>query len=122
MLPPAILIADQEEAVRESLQLIMSDEGYRCFLGSSKSEVLKVLDKENIQTVILDSQLAIKTGLSKIIKTKYPLAKIVIITSYAALESIQMFLMDIIDGIVLKPLDFDELIMLVNRLTEPASL
>lgn len=118
----AILIADQEEAVRESLQLIMSDEGYRCFSGSSKSEILEILANENITTIILDSQLAIKTRLPKIIKERYPKIKIVVISSYAALESIQLVLMDNTDGIILKPLDFDELIDLVNRLTEPASI
>lgn len=118
----AILIADREEAVRESLQLVMSDEGYRCFPGSGKAEILEILDRESIQAVILDSQLALKTGLTAIIKEQYPKIKMIVISSYAALESIQLVLTDNTDGIILKPLDFDELIALVNRLTEPASL
>lgn len=118
----AILIADQEEAVRESLQIIMSDEGYRCFSGSRKSEILKILENENINAIILDSQLAIKARLPTIIKERYPKTKMIVISSYAALENIQLVLMDNTDGIILKPLDFDELIELVNHLTEPASL
>ncbi|SMO46745.1 response regulator [Fodinibius sediminis] len=116
----AILIADQEEAVSDSLELVLSDEGYRCFTSSSKSEILDILQAEAIAIVILDSQLAMKTGLPQIIKARYPSVKSIIISSYAALESIQLALMDSTSGIILKPLDFDELIRLVKRMITPA--
>ena len=113
---PVILIAEREEAVRDSLQIVLSDEGYRCFSYSNEEEVLEALEKEVISVIILGSQLAVGKGLLQIIKEQYPQIKSIVISSYAALERVQMSLKDLNDRIILKPFDFEELVSLVGSL------
>jgi|SRR5690625_297889 len=113
---PVILIAEREEAVRDSLQIVLSDEGYRCFSYSNEEEVLEALEKEVISVIILDSQLAIGKGLLQVIKEQYPQIKSIVISSYASLERVQFSLKDLSDKIILKPFDFGELTSLVNSL------
>jgi DNA-binding NtrC family response regulator len=112
-----ILILDQEEAIRDSLQLVLGDEGYQCFTSQDKASALKLLADQDIAIVILDSALAVKTDLLKIIKNQYPDIKSIVISSYAALETCRLALMRDADEFVLKPLSFDELISIIHGLT-----
>ncbi len=112
----AILIIDQEEAVRDSLQLIISDEGYKCFASPDQNSALQLLRHQDIAIVILDSQLAVKTDLLKIIRDKFPAIKTVVISSYASLETCRLALVKEADEFILKPLNFDELLSLIKEL------
>lgn len=112
-----ILILDQEEAIRDSLQLVLGDEGYRCFASQDKTHALQLLTNQDIAIVILDSDLAVKTDLLKVIKDQYPDIKSIVISSYVALETCRLALMKDADEFILKPLNFDELITLIKELT-----
>lgn len=116
-----ILILDQEEAVRDSLHLVLSEEGFRCFSAKSEAEALKVLDTESVGLIILDSQvLGLMVLLEKMKKAK-PLPKIILMSSYAEAEVTQQALAHGADDFILKPLDFDELITQIIKLLLPAA-
>ncbi|MDZ7682882.1 MAG: hypothetical protein U5J63_14500 [Fodinibius sp.] len=51
-----ILIFDQEEAVRESLHLVFSEEGFHCLSTGDEVQALRLLLSEPISLLILDSQ------------------------------------------------------------------
>lgn len=119
----AILILDREEAVRDSLQLVLSDEGYECFASRDESCALQLLTHRDIAVVIMDSELAVKTDLLRIIKEQHPGIKSIVISSYAALEISRLALMKEADEFILKPLNFDELLSLIQVLVvSPSSL
>lgn len=117
MQSPAILILDYEEAVRDSIQLILRDEGYRCFALGDECRVPELLEKEDISIIILDSELAIKTELLSEVKETHPDIKFIVVSSYAALETCRLALVKQADEFILKPLDFDELIDLVEKMS-----
>ena len=113
----AILIIDYEKAVRESLQLVMNEEGYTCFTSQDETEAFQILDTEDIGIVILDSEFAIKTDLLKRIRDHKLVIKSIVLSSYVSLETCRLALMKEADEFILKPLDFDELISMVNKLS-----
>lgn len=121
MQPQSILIFDQEEVVRDSLQLVLNDEGYNCFTSPEDITAIQLLEQQDISIVILDSEVAVKTDLLKIIKNQYPAIKSVVISSYAALESCQQALIQEADEFILKPLNFDELLSLIRTLIPSVS-
>lgn len=112
----AILIIDYEKAVRDSLQLVMREEGYNCFTLQDETDAVQILENEEIAIVILDSELAVKQNLLKRIKERNRHLKSVVLSSYVSLETCRLALMNEADEFLLKPLDFDELILLVNKL------
>ena len=112
----SILIFNLEEAVRDSLHFILSEEGYRCFSTSSRSEAIELLQQETISMVIMDSELPDLTTALKAFQETSPCVKIILISSYADTEVTQQALSRGADDFVLKPLDFDELISCVKKL------
>jgi CheY-like chemotaxis protein len=51
---PTILVVDDEWAIADWLEAILSDVGYRVFVASNGLEALNVLENEEIQLVISD--------------------------------------------------------------------
>lgn len=117
----AILIFNPEEAVRDSLYYILREEGYRCLLASNDSEVLKRLIAEPIDMLILDNEVPHLLTFLERVKEVKPITKIILLTSYAETEVTQHALSHGADDFVLKPLDFDELIMQVKKLLLPTA-
>lgn len=105
-----ILVIDREEAVRESLCFIISEEGFHCFASSDKEEALAILETEPIGLITIDSQLLSSSKLLEIIADKYPAVKIIIISSYTEIDVTQRALMSGADDFIVKPIDFEELI------------
>ncbi|MGD8426314.1 MAG: response regulator [Balneolaceae bacterium] len=121
MKSPAILIFDQEEAVRESLRLVLSEEGFRCFISTNEQDVLEALKAELMDMAILDSQIVGTTSLLKKIKEQYPHLKVIIMSSYSEFEVTQRALAAGADNFVFKPLDFEELITQMRLLLPEVS-
>lgn len=111
---PSILIIDQEEAVRESLQLVLNEEGFRCRVAESRSDALQLLSSQSINLAILDSQLPDSAAILQTIKKSYPIAKVIILSSYSEFEVTQQALAAGADNYALKPLDFDDLIAMIR--------
>lgn len=109
-----ILILDQEEVIRDSLQLVLSDEGYNCFTSPNYDRALQLLENRNIAVVIMDSELAVRTDFLKVVKNQYPAIRSIVISSYASLEECRLALIKEADEFILKPLNFDELLSLIQ--------
>lgn len=118
----AILILNQEEAIRDSLHLVLSDEGYQCFTARDKKDALWQLARQHFSIIILDSEFAVKTDIVKLINKQHPDIKSIVISSYATLETCRLALMKDADEFILKPLNFDELIAQIQKLLIPLSI
>jgi DNA-binding NtrC family response regulator len=114
----AILIIDYEKAVRDSLQLVMKEEGYTCFTCEDEDQALRLLETKEVDIVILDSEFAVKTDLLKHLKREKASLKSIVLTSYVSLETCRLALMKEADEFILKPLDFDELFATVEKLSK----
>ncbi len=116
---PSILILDKEEAIRDSLQLLLQEEGYDCFVPKDDADSKEYLNRENIDIVIACSQFIFKSSLLYEIKQEFPSAKIIAISSYLTYETCYFELMELADDCILEPIDFDELLGTIKKLTLP---
>ena len=119
MKPQSILIVDQQEVVRDSLQLILSEEGFRCYTSCNATKAQNVLTVKPINLVIVDSQLLDRNGLFSYLQARYPAVKIIVMSSYVEIEVTQKALINGAHDFVIKPLDFNELIDKVNYQLSP---
>lgn len=110
MKPKTILVIDEEEAVRDSLQLVLEEEGYRCLVARDKRAAKVLLASKPIQVMVMDSQLIGSNSFFRFIKTKYPHIRMIIMSSYVEIEVTQKALMWGAHDFILKPIDFMELI------------
>lgn len=119
-----ILIVDDEPTIRETLSLVLKEEKYECDLAENGAEGLKRVKEKNFDLIITDLKMPEMGGLELLekVKTISPKTSVMIITAYASLESaIQALRLGAYDYII-KPLDFDDVILRIKRLMEHREL
>jgi two-component system response regulator HupR/HoxA len=122
--PYSILIVDDEEGIRESLELTLSEQ-YRVFTAANAQEGLAILEHEPIALVIADQVLPGMTGvefLEKVIERR-PTAIRMMLTGYADVASIVRAVNEgRIYRYIPKPWEPEELRVNVRRALESYSL
>jgi DNA-binding NtrC family response regulator len=119
-----ILIVDDESTIRETLSLVLKEETYECDLAENGAEGLKRVKEKNFDLIITDLKMPEMGGLELMekVKTISPKTSVMIITAYASLESaIQALRLGAYDYII-KPLDFDDVILRIKRLMDHREL
>ncbi|MCK9614468.1 MAG: response regulator [Candidatus Omnitrophica bacterium] len=83
-----ILICDDEEGVRESLNLILGEDYNLAFTGNG-NEALRYLEKANPDLIIMDIKMPQKNGLEalKELRQKKPNIKVIMVTGYQSVET-----------------------------------
>jgi DNA-binding NtrC family response regulator len=84
-----VLIIDDEVAIRESLQILLEDEGYEVVQAQDGDEGLSLLDSRAVDLVLLDFQLPDRNGLEilKDIRERDPEMAVIMITAYGTPEN-----------------------------------
>lgn len=114
----AILIVDDEEIIRESLSFILKKDGYRVQEAANGRAALELLKKDSFDLVITDLEMPEMKGVELLEQLSHmsPETLVVIITAYGSIDTaIAALRMGAIDYI-LKPVEFDELLVKVRRL------
>src|SRR4051812_4603925 len=85
----AVLIIDDEESIRESLQTLLELEGYAVETAGSGEEGLQRLGERPFDLVLLDLALPGRDGMEilKDIRARDPQLSVVMITAYGTLEN-----------------------------------
>ncbi len=115
-----ILIVDDEQTIREALSLILKEEGYQTEVAKDGEEALAKIRENNYDLVITDLKMPRMGGIELMeqIKRLAPRTSFMIITAYASLESaVQALRLGAFDYLM-KPLDFDDVIIRIKRLFE----
>ena len=83
-----ILICDDEEGVRESLNLILGED-YNLAFANNGNEALRYLEKANLDLIIMDIKMPQKNGLEalKELRQQKPNVKVIMITGYQSVET-----------------------------------
>ncbi len=86
---PRILIIDDEEAIRSSLQMIFEYEGYECLLAQNGAAGLKIADKEEPDLVFLDIKMPQMDGLEVLKKLRGDggKAEVVILSGHGSVKT-----------------------------------
>ncbi len=115
-----ILIVDDEKAIRDSLNLILKDENYDTVTAQDGEEALKQIQSGDIDLVISDIKMPNMDGIELLEATsKYsPDTFFIIMTAYASVKTAIDALRNGAFDYLIKPVEFDDLIIRVKRLLE----
>ncbi len=112
-----ILVVDDEESICQSLQGILSDEGYEVRSVGSGEEALKAVEEDPPDLVLLDIWLPGMDGLEalKSIKTETPQVPVIMMSGHGTIETaVKATKLGAFDFIE-KPISLEKVVLLVNH-------
>lgn len=121
-----VLIVDDEEDIRNIVAAILKDEGFNPKVAANSTQALKILSEKPVSAVILDIWLQGSEidglGILEIIKKRYPLMPVIIISGHGTIETavtaIKIGAYDYIE----KPFSNEKLLILLKRACEVTKL
>src|SRR3954468_8727695 len=118
------LIIDDEEEIRESIEVLLNSEGISTVTAKNGDEGLIKLEEDLFDLVLLDLMLPGKSGMDvqKDIKRMDPSLPVVIITAMAGIESAVAAIKEGCFDYVTKPWDNEKLVVIVNNAVKQRQL
>ncbi len=119
-----ILIADDEKPIRDSLKMILDEEGYKTDTAADGEEALKKLNENNYEIVITDIKMPKLDGIQLIEAGSKvsPETFFIIMTAYASVKTAIDALHHGAYDYLIKPVEFDDVIIRVKRLLDFKSI
>lgn len=113
-----ILIVDDEQEYRETLDLILQSNGYTTDVASSGQEALAKLKKENFHLVLTDFIMSGMNGIEllEIIKSEYGEIEVIIFTGYGSVKNAVEAMKKGAFTYFIKSHDPEELLMAIEKL------
>jgi two-component system response regulator PilR (NtrC family) len=119
-MPEAILIADDEPGVRESIAEVLRDAGHVVETAPDGSAALAALEQHDFAIVITDLRMPGADGLTVLRRTREiaPQAVVLVMTAHGSVDTAVEALRAGASDYILKPVLFDDLLAKVQRLLE----
>lgn len=116
-----ILVVDDEKELRDLLEINLKNEGYNVFKASSGEEALEILDREEINLIVLDVMMPDMDGLEvcKKVREKYNIPILMLSAKVEDMDKIQG-IMTGADDYVCKPFNHLELTVRIRALLRRA--
>src|ERR1041384_3865706 len=113
----SILIIDDEEEIRESIELLLNSEGHTTHTAADGESGLKKIEDNLYDVVLLDLMLPGKSGMEvqKDIKRVDPTLPVVIITAIGALETAVTAIKEGSFDYIAKPWNNEKLVVVVSN-------
>lgn len=120
----SILIADDESSIRESLTIILEDEGYDCSAVKDGKAAIEAISKASYDIIITDLKMPNSDGIEVL---DYALkhssdSLTIIVTAHGTIETAIQALRKGAADYILKPLEFDEVLIRIQNLLEQKNL
>lgn len=119
-----ILVADDDENVRELCRLVLTTEGFQVVEAADARGCVALAETEQPDLVLLDWMMPGKDGMDALrelkagdLTRKIP---VVMLTALDGLSQITVATYNGADGYVTKPFEVEDLLTLVRRFTQPA--
>ncbi len=115
-----ILIADDEKNIRDSLKLVLDEEGYSTDVASDGEEALQKIEAENFDIVITDIKMPKVDGM-QLLETSTKIAPdsfFIIMTAYASVKTAIDALRNGAYDYLIKPVEFDDVIFRIKKLID----
>jgi DNA-binding NtrC family response regulator len=108
----SILVIDDEGGIRESLEVLLSLEGYSVKTVPDGEQGLRTLEMENFDLVLLDLALPGQSGLDLLpqIKERQPETPVIMITAYGTVDNVVEAIRAGAENFVQKPWDNEKLL------------
>src|ERR1700677_2847611 len=107
-----ILVIDDEAAIRESLEVLLTLEGYAVRMVNDGEQGLRALELENFDLVLLDLALPGQSGLELLpqIRERQPELPVIMITAYGTVDNVVEAVHAGAENFVQKPWDNEKLL------------
>jgi DNA-binding NtrC family response regulator len=107
-----ILVIDDEAAIRDSLEVLLTLEGYTVSMAADGDQGLHILDLDNFDLILLDLALPGRSGLEllPIIKERQPETPVIMITAYGTVDNVVEAIRAGAENFVQKPWDNEKLL------------
>jgi two-component system response regulator PilR (NtrC family) len=124
MLKDKILVADDEQSMREFLDIMLKKEGYKVSLASNGEEVVKLIEKDIFDLVLMDIRMPRLDGISalKKIKATSPETIVIMITAYASADTAIKAMKEGAYDYITKPFKVDEIKLIIKNALEKKNL
>src|ERR1700677_872154 len=112
-----ILVVDDEESIREFLDIMLKKEGYEVTLAEDGRRAQELIKKKSIDLVISDLQMPNMTGIEllRAVRDQYPEMLFMMITAFGTTETaVEAMKLGAYDYIT-KPFKIDEVRILINN-------
>lgn len=119
-----ILVVDDEEIIRESLSYILRKEKYEVEEAANGNIAFKMLKESSFDLVITDLEMPVMKGIELLdeLRKVNMQTNTIVITAYGSMETAIAALRSGASDYILKPVEFDELIIKVKKLFEVRDL
>ena len=121
-----VLIADDQELIRQSLEIVLSTKEGIEVTGTAKdgSEVIRCIRKEKPDVILMDVRMPEMDGVqcTEIIKENYPQIKIIILTTFDDDEFVFSALKHGASGYLLKGISMDDLEEAIKTVVQGGSM
>ncbi len=115
-----ILIAEDEEVLRESLACLLEDEGYEVIQAADGEKAYELIVADSFNLVLSDMRMPNMDGLTLLdhLKKAAPETPMIIMTAYATVENAVSAMRVGAWDYLLKPVQFDDLLLKIDRAIE----
>jgi len=120
----SVLVIDDEENIRKTLEGVLSDDGYRVLQAGDGSHGLEILSRSYVDVVLLDVWMPGIDGLEtlKRIREASPMVPVIMISGHGtidtAVKAVKMGAFDFIE----KPISLTKLLITISRAIEQGEL
>jgi two-component system response regulator PilR (NtrC family) len=124
MIKDKILVADDEQSMREFLDIMLKKEEYKVSLASNGEEVVKLIDNDLFDLVLLDIRMPKLDGISalKKIKAIAPETIVIMITAYASADTAIKAMKEGAYDYITKPFKIEEIKLIIKNALEKKNL
>ena len=115
-----ILVVDDEEIIRESLSFVLKKEGYLVEEAENGKAAYDKIVEDSFDVVITDLEMPGMKGIQLVeeIQKLNIQTSIIIITAYGSLDTAISALRNGASDYILKPIEFDEILIKIKKLFE----
>jgi len=119
-----VLVIDDEADIRESLETLLSLEGYSVDLAQNGTEGLRALESKGYDLVLLDLMMPDRSGMEVLreVRERDTETPIFLITAYGSVEEAVTAMKEGAFDFIQKPVDLDHLRLLVERAAQQQEL
>jgi len=115
-----VLIVDDEKAIRDSIQIVLEDEGYKTDTSGDGQDALTKIKENSFDVVITDIKMPNMDGMELLKQASKisPETFFVIMTAYASVKTAISAIREGAYDYLIKPIEFDDLLLRLKRLSK----